>query len=296
MLELKCEMKRIVLTVLGLFLPLAAMAQSPTPSFPHRIISMAPNLTEIIYDIGAQDLLIGVTDFCKFPPEAQKKEKIGGWINPNYEKIVSLKPDLVLVLQFSGKPVETLQQLKIPILVLNCVTVEDILRAYDVLGKNLGREKEAKRAKQRLEKRLARIKAKAGRAKPVSLLFVIDRTPGALEQIYGVGPNNFVDSIIRWTGGTNILADSPVPYPLVSKEELLKRNPDVIINALPPAHRSQEQLAREEEVWDTMPSLKAVKSHQVYCFDNDDFVVPGPSMVKLAEYLNYIFKKASGRP
>ncbi len=197
---------------------------------------MAPNLTEIVYDIGAQDLLVGVTDFCKFPPEAQKKEKIGGWINPNYEKILSLKPDLVLALKFHGKAVDNLEKLKVPVLVQDCQTVEDVLAAYDTLGKALGREAAAKKAKEKLAARLAKIRAEPTQGRPVSVLFVIDRTPGALDQIYGVGPHNFVDALIRWTGGVNILSDSPVSYPLVSKEQLLKSDPDVIVNAFPPAH------------------------------------------------------------
>ena len=84
-----------------LFLTAASVLRAQTPeTFPHRVISMAPNLTEIVYDIGAGDELVGVTDYCRFPPEAKRKEKIGGWLNPNYEKILSLKPDLVLALQF----------------------------------------------------------------------------------------------------------------------------------------------------------------------------------------------------
>lgn len=268
-----------------------AVAEDPS-THPHRVISMAPNLTEIIYDIGAQDLLVGVTDFCKYPPEAQKKEKIGGWIDPNYEKILSLKPDLVLALKFHGKAVDNLIKLHVNVLVQDCQTVEDVLNAYDILGKALGREEAARKAKARLAARLNKIRAVPSQGKPVSVLFVIDRTPGALEQIYGVGPHNFVDALIRWTGGVNILSDASVPYPLVSKEQLLKRDPDVIINALPPAHGRPGEVLKETAVWDRMPSLKAVKNHQVYCFDDEDFLVPGPTMVKLAEYLSGVFNKA----
>lgn len=288
----------VLMAAAFLFLPGASQAGEPSvpAAVPRRIISMAPNLTEIVYDIGAQDLLVGDTDFCKFPPEAQKKEKIGGWINPNYEKILSLKPDLVLALKFHGKAVDNLKKLGVSVLVQDCQTVEDVLSAYDVLGRALGREESARKAKKRLAARLAKIKEKAKRSKPVSLLFVIDRTPGALEQIYGVGPNNFVDAMIRWTGGVNILADSPVPYPLVSKEELLRRDPDVIINALPPAHGRPDEVVRETAVWDKMPGLKAVKNHQVYCFDDEDFLIPGPSMVKLAQYLSDVYQKAAIQP
>ncbi len=253
---------------------------------------MAPNLTEIVYDIGAQDLLVGDTDFCKFPPEAAKKEKIGGWYNPNYEKILSLKPDLVLSLKFTGKSVETLQKLKVPVLVEDCQTIEDVLTAYDDLGKALGREAQARKAKAKLEARLNKIRATPSQGNPVSILFVVDRTPGALDQIYGAGPKNFVDSMIRWTGGENILSDAHVPYPLVSKEQLLKRDPDVIVNALPPAHGRSEEVLKETAVWGALPALKAVKNHRVYCFDNPEYLIPGPSMVGLGEFLSDVFQKA----
>jgi iron complex transport system substrate-binding protein len=280
---------RLNIVTFLLFLGMAPPLFAQTP--PKRVVSMAPNLTEIVYDIGAQDLLVGVTDFCKFPPEAQKKEKIGGWINPNYEKILSLKPDLVLTPQFHGKTVDNLKQLNVPVLVQDCQTVEDVLAAYDVLGKALGRETAAAKAKARLAARLEKIRATPSQGAPVSILFVVDRTPGALNQIYGVGPRNFVDSLIRWTGGVNILSDSPISYPLVSKEELLKRDPEVIVNSLPPSPGRPDELARETAVWDGLPALTAVKNHRVYSFQKDEYLIPGPSMVGLGEFLSDIFRK-----
>jgi iron complex transport system substrate-binding protein len=266
-------------------------AEEASPSAPQRVISMAPNLTQIVYDIGGAEQLVGVTDFCKFPPSARSKEKVGGWINPNYEKILSLKPDLVLALQFHGKAVDNLKRLKVPVLVLDCQTIEDVLAAYDVLGKRLGHEKDAKNSKGRLAKRLERVKQLAKNREPVPILFVVDRNPGTLEQIYGVGPKNFVNELIGWAGGMNILADSPVIYPLVSKEQLIHRNPEVIINALAEAHLRPGGVAGEIAVWNALPTLRAVKNHQVYCFTNEDYLIPGPTMANLAEYLSHIFQK-----
>ena len=88
---------------------------------------MSPHFTEILYDIGAQDQLIGVTNFCKFPPEAQKKAKVGGFFNPNFEAIVSLKPDLVLLVPFYGQTIESFKKLGIPILVQDNSSLQDIL-------------------------------------------------------------------------------------------------------------------------------------------------------------------------
>ncbi len=270
--------------------PLFAQDGGP---YPHRIISMAPNLTQIVYDIGAQDLLVADTDFCKFPPAARAKPKVGGWINPNYEKILSLKPDLVLTLRFNGQTADTLKRLKVPVLIQDCMTVEDVLNAYDILGKRLGRAAQAKVAKERLRKRLERVRERAKTFSPIPVLFVVDRTPGALDQIYGVGSKNFVDELIRWCGGKNILSDSPVPYPLVSKEELLKRDPEVIVNALAEAHLHPGGIESEVRVWDKFPSLRAVRHQRVYCFDNEDYLIPGPTMANLAEYLSGIFERTA---
>jgi iron complex transport system substrate-binding protein len=263
---------------------------------PRRIVSLSPNLTEILYDIGAGERLVGVTDFCKFPPEARKKEKVGGWINPNYEKIISLKPDLVVALRFYGKNEETFRRLGVPIEVLDCDTLAGILGAYDILGKRLGLQAGAEKAKERLEKRMEKIRRKARAREPVSVLFVIGRTPGTLSQIYGVGPRNFLDEIIRAAGGRNVLRDSSAPYPIVSKEALLRRDPEVIVDALPASGAKPGEFAKEAAVWGKMASLKAVINGNVYCFSDEDFMIPGPTLARLADYLSEIFEKASRFP
>jgi iron complex transport system substrate-binding protein len=254
---------------------------------------MAPNLTQIVYDIGAQDLLVGVTDFCKFPREARRKEKVGGWLNPSYERVLSLRPDLVLTLEFNGKVAATLRRLKVPVLVQDCMTVEDVLRAYDVLGRELGRERQAAKAKARLAQRLEKVRQKARSFEPVPVLFVVDRTPGTLDQIYAVGPGNFVDDLLAWCGGRNILSDAKLSYPLVSKEVLLKRDPLVIVNALAEGQVGPDKLMEEVKVWEGLPTLRAVRDRQVHCFTNEDYLIPGPTMANLAEYLSRIFEEAA---
>lgn len=270
---------------------LSAQPSTPTPAIPQRVISMAPNLTEMVYDIGAEEQLVGVTDFCKFPPAAKSKIKVGGWINPNYEKILSLKPDLVLALQFHGQAVENLKKLKVPLLVLDCQTVQDILNAYDVLGKKLGHEKDAKRGKEAIQRRLAKAEELAKKHKLVNVLFVIGHSPGTLDQLYGVGPRNFVDEMVTLMGGVNILADAKEPYPLISKEQLIKRDPDVIIDSIPSSEMNPKQLKEERESWKKFSLLKAVRENHVYTLTRDDFLIPGPTMAGLAEYLSKIFRE-----
>ena len=269
----------------------AVWGLEPTPAIPQRVISMAPNLTEMIYDIGASGQLVGVTDYCKFPPVAKTKPKVGGWINPNYEKIVSLKPDLVLALQFHGPTVEHLKQLKLPYLVIDCQTVEDILKAYDTLGRALGHELDALRGKASLERRLAQARSKASQHKPVSVLFVIGHSPGALDQLFGVGPGNFVDELISLSGGANILSDAKEPYPLVSKEQLIKRDPDVIIDSLPSSENTPGQVRAALQSWKKFKELRAVRDNHLFILTRDDYLIPGPTMAGLAEFLSRVFGK-----
>ena len=265
-------------------------ASTPT-TIPHRVISLSPNFTEIIYDMGAQDQLVGVTNFCKFPPEAQKKEKIGGWVNPNIEKIVSLKPDLVLAPFNFSKSFEKLEKLHLPVLVLKWATVAEVLDLYDVIGKKLGHVVAAKKAKIRLQKRLDRLKGQKINQKPLSVLFIVDHTPGTLQQLFGVGSNNFIDELIQWTGGVNIMEDSNLEYPIVSKEQMVRRDLDVILTVLPPQAKDVDEKV-EQKVWAQMSSMKAVRAGHVYCFKGDDLMVPGPTMLHLAELLSDAFHKA----
>ena len=252
---------------------------------------MAPNITEMIYDMGASGQLVGVTDYCRFPLVARLKPKVGGWLNPNYEKILSLKPDLVIALHFHGETVDNLKKLKIPVLVLDCQTVKDILDAYDVLGKTLGHELDARRGKEAMERRLAKAKRLAQKHGPVSVLFVIGHSPGTLDQLYGVGPKNFVDELVTLMGGVNILADAKEPYPLVSKEQLIKRDPDVIIDSIPSSEMNPKQLKAEKESWKKFSQLKAVRENHVFTLTRDEFLIPGPTMAGLAEYLSKTFNQ-----
>ena len=253
-------------------------------SVPQRVISLSPNLTEMIYDMGAQDQLVGDTDYCKFPPDAQKKEKIGGWVNPNIEKMVSLKPDLIVALKFHDKAVNTLKKLKMNVVVLNCDSVEDILASYSQLGKLLGHEKQAEAARQSLVARLEKIKQRAKGKKPVAVLFVVGRTPGTVDQVYAVGGKNFINELIEMAGGVNVMVDAMTGYPLVSKEELIQRNPDLIVDSVL-SHELKARKVENQSAWDQMPVLKAVQQKHVYYFLDEDFLIPGPSMVKLGEFL-----------
>jgi iron complex transport system substrate-binding protein len=271
----------------------ALVVNSWAEDIPHRVISMSPNLTEIIYDIGAQDQLIGVTDFCKYPFEAKLKEKVGGFYNPNMEKIVSLKPDIVLLLPFHSDTITTLKKLNIPIFIQDDSTMKDVFESYDRLGKLLGREKQAEKAKIRLQGEIGKFREEAGKREKVSILFIVGHDAGSLRQMYAAGPHSFVNEIIALCGGRNVMEGAGTVYPLVSKEKLIQENPDVIVDSMPADQSTHGMVETAQKEWKKLISLKAVQENHVYYLTKDEDLIPGPTVLGLAQTLDQIFNGVS---
>ncbi|HET9869423.1 MAG TPA: ABC transporter substrate-binding protein, partial [bacterium] len=168
----------------------------------------------------------------------------------------------------------------------------DVLETYTLLGKVLGHQAQAARARRRLEARLEAVqKGRAGR-EPVSVLFVVGHNVGAIEGIYAAGGKSFVGQILRDSGGRNVLEDAAEAFPLVSKEALIREDPEVIVDAMPGDEASEDTLKKARTAWARLPFLRAVRHHRVYFIRNDEMTIPGPTMVDLAEYLSGIFGEA----
>ncbi len=227
-------MKRIavgVLTVLAVLLVYQrARTSSPAPSRPVeelRIVSLAPNLTGILFDVGAGRQVVGVTVYCAYPEEATQRERIGDFINPNFEKIVSLHPDLVVAERWSSSKVATrLRQLGLR--VEEFPTPKSLREVYslieDVSGL-VGRRPAAEELVRDLQRRVERIRARARDfPRPPKVYLEIDLPT------WTVGSANFTSEAIKICGGENIFADLPTPASQVSSEIVIARNPEVIVS------------------------------------------------------------------
>lgn len=225
---------------------------------PKRIVSLAPSITETIYALGVQDRLVGVTKFCNYPPEAQKKEIVGGIVDPNLEKILSLKPDLVV-----GTPeandvgvAVTLTKLGIPFLGLYPHNVEDILTSIMTLGEYTQSEKTARQVVDKIRLRVQRVQDAVNPLPTKKVLYTYGR-----EFKVCAGPNTFADHLIELANGVNVLKDSILPYPRVNIEEIIKRKPDVILIS-PMA--TGENLQIDTSYLDRWEGVPAVKDKQIY--------------------------------
>ena len=253
---------------------------------PQRIVSLSPNLTQVIYALGYMDQVVGVTIFDEYPPQVIDLPKVGGWINPNYEAILALKPDLVVLMKDQdisfGDKLRTLG-LKTFIAKSND-SIKDIIQAILDLGEILGESEEAKKLTLGIQSDLNEIEQKTKNTKKKSVMIVVGRNPGTLEDIYVIGRNNYMDELITLAGGENVVENERNALK-ITKEAIFSYNPDVIIEI------NHQQIDREAEIlaiWNTLKQVEAVKNNQVHILSSKVLLHPSQRIVDGAQTLTEI--------
>jgi iron complex transport system substrate-binding protein len=259
---------------------------------PHRIISTGPSITEILFALDLGDQVVGVTQYCNYPPEAQKIPRIGTWMAPNMEAILAARPDLVIVQRTGIHDAGRFRALKLNALEIKLDSIADIYDSIGKIGAAAGVSDRATTLVQSIRTQLTAIRERSAKRPPTSVLFVVGRTPGTLDGIISVGGQSFLSEVIGIAGGRNILIDSPVAYPKVGHEEILARNPSVIVDMgehPDGAAISESQRRAEIALWGKYPSLRAYKNNRIHIVASDLFVHPGPRVVVLAREFARIF-------
>jgi iron complex transport system substrate-binding protein len=247
------------------------------PAPPRRIVSLVPSVTEILFAIGAQETLAGVTDFCDFPADAKRKPSVGGMISPSLEALVTLKPDLVVATR-SGNRAETFDQLKrlgLPIYLVDPSSVGDVLRLVGGLGELTGHRNGASAVIADLERRIKTVGERiAGQPRP-RVLYVLWPDP-----LIVPGRGALVSELITLAGGESVTADQGAGYPRMSLEAAVGRAPEVIVLA---SHGGGTPVGRDK--WERLGSLPAVKSKRLYTADGNVMHRYGPRLVDGIETL-----------
>jgi iron complex transport system substrate-binding protein len=250
---------------------------------PRRIISLIPATTEMLFDMGLSDRIAGVGTFDRFPPEVSRFPRVGGLLDPNVERILSLKPDLVIVYDTQTDLIAQLTRASIPMFRYRHQGLPDIVQTLRALGARMGAAREAEAAAGRIEARLADVRRRVeGRPRPRTLL-VFGREPGSLRRIEASGGYGFLHDLLELAGGNDVLADLRRQSVEMSTEMVLARAPDVIIELQYGDSPRRQQIDEETRVWDALPSVPAVRRKQVHLLVGDEFVVPGPRIVQAAE-------------
>ena len=254
-----------------------------------RVVSLAPNLTEIVCELGGYDQLVGVTDFCVHPESVKRKPKVGGYINPNLEIIVSLKPDIVLALPEHQDTASKLQRLGVRVETIRNWSLADIHNSIKTVGDLIGR---AERAAAKLDE-LARLRDNLTRRRSDGprCLLVLGHMVGdeTIKEIYAVGNNGFLNEIIGLAGGVNVIEQKTPHYPRISQEALLQLDPDVIVDLAPVAELTPREAAAKQKVWFSVSHLTAVKKKKYFIIHADHVLQAGPRYLEtLAELVKIL--------
>jgi iron complex transport system substrate-binding protein len=249
------------------------------PDDPKRIVSFAPSITEIIFALGREDRLKGVSRFSDFPPEATRLPSVGSYIHLDLEKIVALKPDLCFATR-DGNPkdvVSRLTALNIPVYVVDPKNLEAVMETIDRMGGVLNAGQRANAIVHEMRSRINRVKTVIATAccRP-RVFFQIEISP-----IVSVGAETFINELIELAGGIN-LAKGPTPYPRFSREQVLALAPDVLIITSMARGGRFEQVKRE---WSRWPSMPAVQNHRILMVDSNLFDRPSPRLIDALEVL-----------
>lgn len=258
-----------------------------------RVISLAPNITEIIYALEQQSKLIAVTDFCNYPSEAKSKGSIGGLINPNLEKIISLKPDLLIGTIAHNELALKLETKNLTTILLPNDSVDEILMSIDSIGTLLDCQSQANRLIQSIRDSLQyyRIKPDSPRDRLPNAMLVLGRDPGTTRNIGVIGSHNYMDSIWSIIGGINSFSDLHTKFAQVSRENIIDRNPDLIIEfKIDDEWNTQKEMINLKE-WDGFNLIRAVKEKQIYVIPDESAYIPGPRIYLLAKSYYNIYQK-----
>ena len=251
---------------------------------PRRIISLAPNITETIYALGLESNLVGVTMFCTFPPPARNRTSVGGYGHFSYETIVSLRPDLVIVHEEFDVEKARLKSLGIPYLATGTYTIADILNTIEVIGRSCAAGQAAEQMVTGLLNRMEDF-TRAPQDRPQVLMAFGGNADEDIGQVHAFGRACLHNELLEKVGGENVLSTKQ-PYALLSREAVLRLDPDVIIVLAP----ELIDPVLERSYWTELSGVRAVENGQVYILTNDYTCIPGPRFIKTMEDFFHILE------
>ncbi len=283
------------MAICGLVLQIASIRAAR----PARIVSTSPSITETLFALGLGDRVVGVSAFCRFPPEVLKLPKVGTFLKPDAELIAGLQPDLVVVHELSTGIDRKLRSLHIPFVVVDRGTLASVFSSIRQIAAGAGVAARGDLLVADIERRLQTERRAGGRAPHPRVLFIIGRNPGTLTDLVAVGPGSYINDLIEIAGGKNVLAISGQPeYPRISMETVLRLDPDVIVDTVDMGETEAERRLRQpinERLWSAYGTLAAVRTRRVHAATTDALVVPGPRVVDAAEWVAALLRERSDR-
>ncbi len=259
--------------------------QEPTQPPARRIISLVPALTEMVFAVGAGDRVIAVSSFDEYPPQVKTLPKVGALLDPDVERIIALKADLVLLYGSQTDLMTQLARASIPYFEYRHGGLARVTTTIRALGQRTGRTKQAEGLASDIESRLAALRQRTATLKKPRTLLVFGRERGSLRNIYASGGRGFLHDMLAAAGGVNVFADVQAESVQASSELILTRAPEVVIEIRSTDIPAEDERAKEIDSWRTLASIPAVRSGRIYLVTGKDLGVPGPRVADGAEEL-----------
>jgi iron complex transport system substrate-binding protein len=263
---------------------IAAPERHATPA---RIVSTSPSITETLFALGLGDHVVGVSNYCRFPPRVRTLPRIGTFLRPDPELIARLRPDLVFVHTGPNATADQLAALGIRTSRVETGSLPAVFVSIRDVGAAAGVPQRAEALVTQINTKLNHVKAMVAKRPPRRILIIVGRRTGTLTDIVAAGRGSYLSDIAAIAGGVNVL-DAVTQYPRISMETIVSLSPDVIVDAgemgESPADSAERQAATDR-LWSSQRLVKAVREQNVRVTTADEFVVPGPRVVDIAERL-----------
>lgn len=242
---------------------------------PKRIVSLAPNITEILFELGLSERIVAVSSDSDYPPAAIEKEKVGSFWQPNTEAVIACRPDFVITEWFEQQNAvaESLKRLNYNVLTLRLINIDDLSDAIEKIGVATFTQQQAQNLNDTIKTKLSRIKQKYNKSEKPSVLWVVEQEP-----LRVAGTNTFLSEMITITGGKNAISPTVQQYPQLSTEELLRCGAEVIIQSSMSKDKEkiEQQQVAAEKFWSRYNDLPAVKNNRIYVVESDNLLRLGP--------------------
>jgi len=259
--------------------------QNPAASTqPQRIVSLSPNVTEILYGVGAWPQVVAVSQYCTYPEDVKNKPRVDGWRDTNLEQVMALKPDLVIGVDTQAPFVQDkLNALGLRTLFVTAQNLADVLTSIGEIGRAVAHEQQGVELAQQTQREIDAVRASvANRGRP-RVLFIVDRVPGTLRDLYTATRGSFLDDLVSIAGGESIAPPSEHGYGKITKEAVLALNPEVIIDIV---HHSEGSLSEDPvAVWRQLSEVRAVREGRIYSLNDPMLVHPSQFVGRTAKIL-----------
>jgi len=252
---------------------------------PERIVSLIPAVTEMIFAMGDGARVAAVSNYDHFPAGVASLPRVGGLLDPSVERILAIKPDLVIVYATQRELIERLDRAGIPYFNYQHKALPDIMTTIRAIGARIGSPSQAEAVASGMERSLGEIRAKAAALPRPATLLVFERDPASLRNVFASGGYGFLHDMLEIAGGRNVFADVKKQAVQASTEMLIASKPDVIIELLYGDSLKNADIATELRAWDVLAAVPAVRAHRVLALTGDEFVVPGPRVVEATRKL-----------